>query len=157
MTVPADGETFDVPGLATITINRGAASKGDHFATAKVDALRLTLTSTNTRVFLAHSYARIDDGVRNALFRGSSYATKANGLRDTVRSGPTPYLVMPCQGTNGRVVTKSIAQADLSKLVDAQGLTVSQAASVRNRVADAFERARVARIDITDELFIRPW
>lgn len=152
--VPADGETLDVPGVATVTVNRGATSKGDHFAAAKVDAVRLTLTPTNTRVFLAHSYARIDDGVRNALFRGSSYATKASGLEDTVRSGPTPYLVMPCQGTNGRVVTKSIAHADLSKLVDAQGLTVSQSASVENRVADAFERARVARIDITDELFI---
>lgn len=152
--VPPRGGSVTVPGIATITLNKGTHKVGAHSALAFVDAVKLHVIATNSDVYLAHSRARIQDGVRSALFHGSAYSTKVNAAQGRVTSGPTPFIVMPCNGTKGKIVTRSIAHANLGNPISADGLTVSQRGRYVNGNPDAFERAAVAGVRLTSNLHV---
>ena len=153
--VPARGETLRIPGVASITLGKGTPKVGTGGATAFVDAVRLHIALTDTTAYLAHSRATIRGGVTKHLYGGSSYATKADAVQGRVTSGPTPYLVMPCVGTHGRLVKKSLAHANLGFSVAANGLRVSQRTTGAGAVTNAFERAEAARVRLGAGLVIK--
>ena len=146
--VPAPGDSVNIPGVATVSVGDGTVTEGQHGASALVDAVRLDADATNTVTFLAHSNTNIHDGVRTALFSGSSYGTKSSQLQDDATSGATPLLVMPCQGTNGKTIERSTSHSDLGGQNAANGLRTSEQSSVKGKVADAFERAAVTRVNL---------
>jgi hypothetical protein len=59
---------------------------------------------------------------------------------------------MPCQGTAGAVVTRSIAHAHPAGTVSATGLEVSERAGFGGGAASAYERATVDSVQLTSEL-----
>jgi hypothetical protein len=153
--VPLQGVPLDLAGVGSLTLGSGRTARTAHAASATVDAIRLHVDATNTTTFLAHSHSAIQDGVRSGLFHGAAYGTSARGLSNSVTSGPTPLLVMPCQGTAGLVQTRSIARVHVGGQTSAKALTTSQRASVRAGMADAYERAAVATANITNTLHVK--
>ncbi|MEJ7744948.1 MAG: choice-of-anchor P family protein [Nocardioidaceae bacterium] len=115
-------------------------------AQANADALRIKIIPTQTVVFLAHSRAQIQSGLRQGIYSGSSYATRANVLNGAVTSGPTPLLIMPCVGT--KFERADVARVNLGGLAIARGLNASQRGVVRNGNPTAFERGKVARANL---------
>ncbi|MGI8434333.1 MAG: choice-of-anchor P family protein [Nocardioidaceae bacterium] len=144
--LPTRGNPTVVPGIVSIALGQGMRHHNGSSASAMLDALRIRVLVTNTTVFLAHSRATIHGGVKNALFRGSAYGTKVNLLNGRVKSGPTPFIVMPCLGTNGDVRKRSIAAVGPVVGVRARALTVSERAAATRTMADAYEKAHVARV-----------
>ena len=145
--IPTDGETVTVAGLAEITLGPRTERANASGAVAQADALRVKLLLTDTVVFIAHSRAKMNPGIISGLFRGASYGSLARAVDGRVVSKMTPYLVMPCQGTNGRVVTADIARVDPSGLV-VKGLSAAQSADQSADRAYGWERGRVARANI---------
>jgi hypothetical protein len=153
--VPARGVTLPLTGMGSLTLGAGSTTRGAHAASAKVDAIRLRIDATHTTTYLAHSHSEIQDGVRFGLFNGAAYGTTASGLSHQATSGPTPLLVMPCQGTAGKVQSRSIARVHVGGQTNAKTLTTSQRASVQAGRADAYERAAVATASVTSNLRVK--
>jgi hypothetical protein len=152
--LPTRGHPVTYAGFI-IALGRTSTSHNKNGASAQAEALRITLPVTGQKVFLAHSRASINRGIKSALFSGNAYGTKANLLNGTVASGPTPLIVMPCQGTYGKRHSRSIVSADPFLRVHARGLTVSQQASATNNSAKAYEQAHIGRVNLGHRLVIK--
>jgi hypothetical protein len=153
-TLPTRGNPVTIAGF-TIALGRMSTTHGRNGANAQAEALRITLPVTNQKVYLAHSRASITGGVKYGLFSGNAYGTKVNLLNGTLKSGPTPLIVMPCQGTHGVRHTRSIVSADPLTRVHAKALSVSQSASSTRRSATAYEQAHIARVNLGHQLVIK--
>lgn len=152
---PRRGESVRLPGIGKLTLGGGHEEVGRGYAIATGDALRLAIRPTRTKVFLAHSRATIDAGVKQHLFGGSSFGTRLRGVEGALRSGETPFSVMPCEGTAGKPQTRSIARADLADTMSAAGLRTRQRAVSRGDEAHAVERASVARVSLGGGLVVK--
>jgi hypothetical protein len=130
-------------------------SHGRKGAEAQADGLKITLLVTGTKVNLAHSRATIDRGVKSALFGGSAYGSKANVVSGTLKSGPTPLIVMPCVGTNGHRKSRSIVKTNPAVRVNAGVLTVAQLAGATKNTARAYESAHIAKVSLGGGLVIK--
>ncbi len=143
-TVPASG-SIDL-GLVTLTLGNLRKSQDRQGASAQLDAIKLAVNLTNTKVYLAHSRSKISSGVRSGLFHGSAYAAKAQALANTAAVGRTPFIVMPCQGTNG--VLKRQHVASVTTLGSIRGLTATQKSDQTRKSAYGHETGRVARVSL---------
>lgn len=147
--IPTVGNPVIVDGIAKISLGHRVTRHDRHGALASADALRVRLFLTNTTVYLAHSRATINDGVVSGVFKGSAYASKVNAANGTVTSGKTPLIVMPCQGTNGKVIRRDVARVNPKGLV-IKGLHADESADQTAKTAFGYERGRVARVRIFD-------
>ncbi len=145
--LPTAGNPVLIPRIAKISLGPSRTSHGPSGAKASADALRVELLPSGTVVRLAHSRAQIDSGVKSGIFRGSSYASKAQTAGGRVTSKMNPYLVMPCQGTDGSVQRRSIASLNPNGL-HLTGLSTAQFGQQRDNMADAWERGKVSRLNL---------
>jgi hypothetical protein len=144
--VPSPGTTINL-GILGLSLGNGQRSHNGSGATAMLDAVKLTVPLSTTRVYLAHSRSTINGGVVSGLFRGSAYAAKAQALAGTAKVGKTPLIVMPCQGTNGKVIRRDIARVNPSGLL-LKGLHADQSADQTRSMASGYERGSVARVQL---------
>lgn len=154
---PTPGNPIVIPGVARISVGPKQTSHGPNGASAQADALRVKIIPTGTVAYFAHSRATIGGGVVSGLFRGSSYASRATALDGHVTSGKTPFLVMPCQGTNGVFIRRDVARINPNGLI-LKGLHADQVADQTTMKAYGHERGRVARLRLgntTDQLVVR--
>ena len=150
---PTAGTPVRVPGVAVISVGAKTISGDTSGAAVQADALRVKFLVSDTVVFLAHSRATITGGVVSGLFRGSAYASKANAADGSVTSGKTPFIVMPCQGTDGQVIRRDIARVNPKVIINgvvAKGLHADQSAEQTQTRASAYERGRVERLRLGD-------
>lgn len=148
--VPAPGETLTIPGVAKITIGVGRRTHSNHGAEAAIDSVTVKLIPTGTTVTLGHTHAQIHDGIVSALFSGSSYGVQTTVLGGTGDVGQTPRLTMPCQGTNGQVRIRSVADVDISPLGTVHGVSASQWADQTQNSAEAWERGKAGKATLLD-------
>jgi len=154
--VPLPGETLNVPGLAKISLGEGTTSRSGHRAYADADAIKLELTASGTKVFLAHSRATLSDGVKTALFRGAAYAADADVLDGVVTSGREPNVLTPCQGTDGKVRSKAVAQTDILAGVIGTGAKASTRSGYDGKGrAYVDNRASLTRVALAGDLAVR--
>lgn len=152
--VPGRGQTLTIPGVATITLGAVTRKQDAHGALAAADALDIHYLPTDSQIVLAHSKARINDGVQSALFHGSAYGSRLTAVDGTVTSGATPYIVMPCQGTNGRVIHRDLARVGVPGGIIERGLGTSEEADQTTTNAQGFERAKVANVSLGHNVVI---
>ncbi|MEJ7630659.1 MAG: choice-of-anchor P family protein [Nocardioidaceae bacterium] len=150
---PTQGNPIEVAGLR-ISVGSKTEKSSASGALAKRDALKIQLIGTRTEVVLAHSQAKIHAGVVSALFRGNAYGAKATALDKTLRLGKTPYVLMPCQGTNGKVIRNDTARVTPGNLV-LTGLSARERAAQSVSRADAFTEGRVAKVLLGHGLVVR--
>jgi hypothetical protein len=109
-----------IPELGTLTINEQVSQSDSTTASMTVRALHLRVTAPSnpaglavgTNIIIASSRAGL---VRSpgGLLDGHAYGSKVS-VADTVESGRTAYLVMPCQGTGGSTLTNSTVGVNLA-------------------------------------------
>jgi hypothetical protein len=147
--VPLPGDTVTVPGVAEITLGAGTTQRRARWSYAEADAVKINLLFSDTKVFLAHSRAMISGGVDSALFHGSAYATEADVLEGVVSSDRTPNVLTPCGGTDGEVVGKKLADADIADGVLAKTPAAStRAGYTRNGRAYVDNKASLALVNL---------
>ncbi len=147
LALPTAGDPLLVPGVLKISLGpvRKHADRAGAFATA--DALVVEVLATTSKIYLAHSHAAIHNGVFSGLFRGSSYGSRISAADAALRSRMTPFTLMPCQGTNGKIKGKDIARVNPDGVV-LQGLSAHERSDQTESGAYGWERGRVANIDV---------
>lgn len=144
--VPTPNSPLTIPGLATVSIGTSTREHTRNGALAKADAVRVKLLPLGAVVTLAHSRANIA-AATGGIFSGSSYGSKIQAADGHVTSKMTPFTVMPCLGTDGVIFRKDVARINPSNLV-IRGLTASEQSDQAQGTAYAWERGRVARLNL---------
>jgi hypothetical protein len=147
--LPSADQPVTVPGLAEIRIGPRSNGKSANGAFAKATGLVIRVFPSDTTATVGLARAKINDGVESLLFRGSSSGLAATGLDGVLTKGRTPLTLMPCQGTLGKLQTKSLAGIDAPGL-EIGALTSEQKANQKGQRARAFERGSVASINLGD-------
>lgn len=145
--LPTPGQPIVIPGLARISLGDSQAKQGAHGASVYADALRVEILPTDTTIKVAHSRAGIKDGVRSALFSGWSAGLEATALGGVLEVGRNPLSWMPCQGTDGKAKTKSVASLHPDSLV-VRAVKNTQMGKQNGRKAWGYERSAVAKLNI---------
>lgn len=146
--LPTPGQPVDIPGFAHIMFGGATKTENDHAGVASANALRVHLIPSDTSVTIAHTTARVLDGVRHGTFHGNSAATKVSAADSNITSGRNPLSLMPCQGTDGKLQTKKIAHADLGGQVVVEGLASAQRAKQFPGKSVAMERGSIASLNL---------
>lgn len=115
--LPNPGQTINVLGLAKIALGPVTERQNDSGALSKVGGLTITIVPTNTVVKLGQAQARIDSGVKAGVFGGNASGEKVSVGNGIIKVGALPNSTIPCQGTNGNIVTKNVAGLDLGPLL----------------------------------------
>lgn len=146
---PTPDHPVDVPGLATIYAGQSRTSHTSTGAVADAYALRIDVVATGSTVRVAHSHAEIHGGLLTGVFGGHSSGTHVlTALDGTVKSGPNPLTLMPCQGTYGHVRRHALAHLDLGGQLVVRGATSSQRSAQTASRAHGYERGSVAHLDL---------
>ena len=148
VTVPTPGQPAVIPGFGTVTLGQSLTHRDSDRASAAADGLLVDLTASGSKVRIAHSEAKINDGIKSGIFGGFASAARAKGLQGNTSIGHTPYQVMPCQGTDGKDRAKSIAHLDLGGQAVVDGLTTREKANQTARRAHGFTQGKVAGFDL---------
>lgn len=148
--VPTPDQPIDIPGFATIEVGSSVERHNDHAGIAAADALRITLIPSATKLRVAHSSAQVLDGVKHGTFHGYSAGTKVSAADGSITSGRTPLSLMPCQGTDGNLRTKAIADANLGDQIIVQDLRSQQKATQFPGKSVALERGTIAELNLGD-------
>jgi hypothetical protein len=146
--LPTPGQPVTVPGLATISVGSSSRKVDGHGATANATTLKVDIIPSGTTLMVGHTAARALDGVKNGVFSGFSAATRASAADDHISSGRTPLTLMPCQGTGGRLLKKTVAHADLGDQIIVDGLHSQARGTQYAHKSVAMERGTVAKLDI---------
>ena len=152
LATPTVNQPVTVPGIGEVRVGERASTSNPGGAKASAAALQLDLLTTGTHAVIARSAATIAGGVRGGLFSGYSSGSRARGLQDTTRSGATPLLLMPCQGTRSTTQSRSLASSQLGTDLVVEGLTATQWANQDSTRSTGYERGYVDvfRINGTD-------
>lgn len=150
LAIPTPDQPILIPGLLKISIGMNKEKVYKRGAYAAADTLDIRVYPTNSRFRIAHSAAKINEGVKAGVFSGMSNATRVSALDGIVTSGPQPAIYMPCQGTYGKIREKSIAGVDLGGQVVVDGLQSRQWGKQKKTVTKGFEEGRIATVNLGD-------
>ena len=146
--LPLPGQPLEIPGVATIEVGTSVHRANAHAGIAAANALKITFPATGSSVKVAHSSSRVLDGVKHGTFHGSSAASRASGGDGTITGGPQPLSLMGCQGTGGKLTTKTLADLDLGDQVVLQGGRSQQRGTQRRHKSVAMERGSLGTISL---------
>lgn len=111
-----DGLPVEIPDLGTIALsgrNKGVASQ--HHAESDAAALELVVTATGEtqKLLLGHSRARIGGPAYGGVFRSTSMPLEVDALDGVARFGGVRPRPIPCEGTAGKVRTRTLDSASV--------------------------------------------
>jgi hypothetical protein len=153
--LPTPNKPITIPGLATIYAGQSTTRHSGAGATADAYALRVDVIPTGTSLRVAHSRAELASGMTAGVFKGHANATRVvTALGDIVKSGPNPLESMPCQGTNGKLREKALADVNLGGALVVKGASARVKGNQRAHQAWGMARAEVARVNVGDQLVI---
>lgn len=148
--LPSPGEPLEIPGLAEIRVGPRHSNAGAAGAAAQATTLIVDVEASGTRAIIGLARARMQSGVRDVLFRGSSSGIRAEAVDGLLTKKRTPLTLMPCQGTGGKVQDKAIAGLDLTDAIEVGALTSEQWTTQTGQGTRAYERGSAAGIDLGD-------
>ena len=146
--LPTPGQPIEIPGLVSISLGTSKERANADGAFAQANALIIGKTATGTRSVVSQAKAQALTGVKHGTFHGWSAATQASAADGAVTSGRTPLTLMPCQGTDGKVLTKEASDSDLGGQLIATGLQAQAKGTELKNKSTGFERARVAHVNL---------
>lgn len=152
--IPSLGMPITIPGLATITLGKGIAKERADGALAQANAVFIHVIPTDTKVKIARSSAKIDEGVKSGIFNGSSSPIRAAVVGDLVDVGRAVNSIMPCQGTDGVLKEKSAAGVNLADQIVVGAAYSRQTAKQTKGRAVGYEESGVAEVNIANQLII---
>jgi hypothetical protein len=112
------GGTIQIPGLGSISLGSAYGKATDRFAYADASALRLLVNPTgekgkDTLLELGRAHTRISKGVTSGVFNSQAIGLEFLAANDALRMGGINQVSLPCEGTNGRVVTRDIPSVSI--------------------------------------------
>lgn len=110
------GAPIEIPDLGTIALSgRSKGTTSGHHAESDAAALELVVTATGEtqKLLLGHSRARIGGPAYGGVFRSTSMPLEVDALDGLARFGGIRPRPIPCEGTRGKVRTRSLGSASV--------------------------------------------
>lgn len=148
--IPSANQDVPIPGVATLRVGPRTKTERAGGASAQATTLIVDVEATGTEAVIGLARARMKPGVQDVLFRGSSAGLRAQALDGLLTKKRTPNTLMPCQGTQGKTQTKDIAGVDVTGAIEVGALSSGQRTWKKGKVTRAWERGRVAGLDLGD-------
>lgn len=148
--IPTPGQPVVVPGVARLAVGDVRERQGATSAQAWAVALRVKLIPSGTEVFVARSKAQALSGVKWGRFGGYSAGTEASVLGGVLVSGRNPLSLMPCQGTQGKVLGQDDVDVDLGGGLHVEGVSSKQWSKRFADRSEAWERGSIAGLSLGD-------
>jgi hypothetical protein len=150
---PSANTKVGVPGLGYIVLNRQVFEKTDQYASASSAAVLIHSTVKNSFIPKGATVAVLLNkatvgGAAPAMLRGKAFMTQAR-VGDLVKSNPTS-LQVTCTGTNGKVLTDSVAGVTLPKLAEVRAATTYKAGVLRPDLTSGWMKAETAGVNLGD-------
>ena len=124
----APNTRINLPLLGYVVLNEQTSSFSDYNASMTVNMIHVYITVGNllglqvgTQVVVSNATSGIYDVPAPGLISGDSYGTQVIG--SPLASSPTAPEVLPCQGTQGNVVTNTQAGVNLPTILTSGTLT----------------------------------
>ncbi len=156
LAIPTPDQPVEIPGLLRISVGMNKQKTYQRGAYAAADAIDIRIFPSSSRFRIAHSAAKLNEGVKAGVFSGMSNATRAEALEGNVRSGPQPAIYMPCQGTYGKIREKAVAGVNLGDQIVVEGLQARQWGKQTKTKTKGFEEGRIATVNLGDgQLILR--
>ena len=158
------GQPIEVPGLGELTIGDRQDEVTSSYATSGSTGLNVTLYGVDGQrgggddsvVTLGSTMARISNASPDGLLVGQAYGLDAVAADGHVVVGPDVRKSLPCEGTDGRILTNAVTQLSPPAL---DGLAL---AGLQNRVYGAqiaggvtgWTEHRIASLDLGSRLHV---
>lgn len=146
--IPTPNKPITIPGLATIAIGTSIKTVTKQGAAAAANVLTIKVIPTKTRVIVAQTHANIGSGIKSGVFKGYSSGLRVSALADNAQVGRTPLTPLPCEGTKGKPIVKSIASVTLGNSLVAQAVSSGVLASQTKTVATGVVRGQVGKTSL---------
>ncbi len=151
LTIPTVGKPLTVVGLLRLSIGVGRTpsnASGAEAVTSVIDLRVFPNTPNEVKAIVGQTKATIGDGIKSGLFYGNAVGAQASVLGDLVSVGQTPVQFMPCKGTEGKPVVKTVAGVNIPPLLEVSGLHAGVKGSQSNKKATGTAVGHVATVDI---------
>lgn len=153
--IPAPSQPVVIPGVAKVSLATSWTKQhNDRGARAIANGLKIELIPTGTVVRVAHARAEIFPGVKRGIFHGLSTGITGNLLGGTITLGKLPLSKMPCQGTDGKVLTKKLLGGHAQDQLTASGVYNQQMTKQGPKKSWGYERSVVGSLDLGGALKI---
>ena len=119
---PAPNTKIHLAGLGTVTLNEQKATTSTGAgASLTVNMIHVSITIANplaavgTQIIVSHATSDLEGPISGTV-DGHAYGSRAD-LNGVVQSGQTALVVLSCQGTDGQVITNTVASSNLNGLL----------------------------------------
>ena len=114
---PAPNTVIQLPGLGRVVLNEETRKSGRSMASLTVNMIHVYITVQNSiadlgsDIIVSHAASDLEGPVAGVV-DGKAYGTSVL-TAGAITSGPSALVVLPCEGTNGAVLTNQVASGDL--------------------------------------------
>lgn len=148
---PAANTVIDLPGIGSVTLNQVRKKQDDNKASISVDMLRVQIEHNNSFglpvgssivVGIANAgYTRA--GLPGVAFNGSAYSAGSGASSNSIKLFDRAVNV-PCEGTSGKTISKSVGSEDFGETFRSGGATMTGFGGIEN--SDPVTRTK-AKVD----------
>lgn len=114
----AANTTIPLPGFGKVVLNEQSSLLGPTQGGLTVNMIHVYVTlpnalgiPTGTQIIVSNAHSALSVVSGPGVLGGTAYGVSVNGT--TVHSGPTAPETMPCQGTNGAVLSDSVSSVSV--------------------------------------------
>ena len=152
---------IEIPGLGSVALGRIKGVSKKHFAESDAAALEFDITATGEtqKLQLGHTRARIGGPTPGGVFRSTSMPMDISALDGSVRLGGVKPRTIPCEGTRGKVRTKTLASASAvvpsGALIGVNGIEYTfRGSQHKDGTADGFDRNHIDEASMLGGQFV---
>ena len=153
---PGPNTRFDLPGIGYVVLNEQISSVGATSASLTVNMLHVfaslpnPLVPVGTNVIVGHATSELRTTSAAGIVGGFAYGSRANA-GSTVLAGKSAPVSLGCFGTNGALVTESVASVVLPEFTT--GVVVDTASGIVSAAsASAETTSTVEALDLLSSL-----
>lgn len=119
--VGTERKVVKIDGVAEVILNDRTHKSYSQSGSAAATAVTVKVLETGAVIRLGEARASLNGLPINNFMAGNAYGTKLT-VGNTVKSGATAYLTLPCQGTKGEERTNQVASVNLPGVGTVRGV-----------------------------------
>lgn len=113
--IDSNGGSYEIPGLGTLSLGASATRNHATWARAAATIFRLDVSGAKSVITIGRTAARINRELPAGVMGGAGYGAEVPGvLGGLLRTGRLGAKLLPCQGTNGKTRSASLAGLNLA-------------------------------------------
>ncbi|CAN5594565.1 hypothetical protein BH11ACT8_BH11ACT8_21840 [soil metagenome] len=144
---------LELPGLGSISLGSARGKTTDHGAVAEAYALKIKLDGNDaagipaTLLQLGRAISTISEPVKAGVFRSKMSALEAD-IGGLLSVGGVGQRTVPCEGTDGKVVTSRVARAGVPQVLSLNGITYAYKGVQNGQRARGFVSTTIGEVKL---------